>query len=70
MIRYYKEDRLPNNVRHLVKSRYYDFDIYQVTEVTRNGTMAYVIKLEDEKHWKTIKVVEDELQELDELSKG
>ncbi|HUQ64800.1 MAG TPA: hypothetical protein VM101_01510, partial [Flavitalea sp.] len=70
MIRYYKEDRLSNDVRHLVKSKYYDFDINQITEVTRNGKMAYVIKLDDKDHWKTIKVVEDEIQELDEFSKG
>lgn len=69
MLRYYKEEKLPKDVRHLVKSRYYDFDIYQVTEVTRNDKQAYVIKLQDKDHWKTIKVADNEIQILDEFLK-
>ncbi|HLG39968.1 MAG TPA: hypothetical protein VI461_09880, partial [Chitinophagaceae bacterium] len=34
MIRYYSEDKLPKEIRHLVKSNYYDFDIFIVTEVS------------------------------------
>jgi hypothetical protein len=69
-IRYYKEDKLPREVRHLVKSRFYDYSIYQVSEVTRNRKIAYIVKLEDKTHWKTIKVIGDAIETIDELSKS
>ena len=68
-LHYYKEDKLPRDVRHVVRSRFYDFSIYQVTEVKRNNKIAYVIKLEDKAIWKTIKVVDGEIEEIDELIK-
>ena len=69
MIRYYNEEKLPADVRHLVKSKYYDFSIYQVTEVTRNNKIAYVVKMEDKTLWKTIKVVDGEMEVTEEYSK-
>jgi len=68
-LHYYKEDKLPRDVRHVVRSRFYDFSIYQVTEVKRNNKIAYLIKLEDKAIWKTIKVVDGEIEEIDELIK-
>jgi hypothetical protein len=62
MIRHYYEEKLPREVRHLVKSNYYDFSIYHVTEVSRNDKIAYVLKLEDKTSWKTIKVVDGEME--------
>ena len=69
MLRYYKEEKLPSEVRHLVKSSYYDFDIYLVTEVHINGKIAYVVKMEDKTSWKTIKVVDGEMDDYGRIHK-
>ncbi|MGZ8541331.1 MAG: hypothetical protein ACXWV6_11820, partial [Chitinophagaceae bacterium] len=69
MIRYYNEEKLPADVRHLVKSNYYDFSIYHVTEVTRNNKIAYAVKMEDKTLWKTVKVVDGEMELMEEYSK-
>ena len=70
MIRHYNEEKLPREVRHLVKSNYYDFNIYHVTEISRNGIIAYGIKLEDKISWKTIKVIDGEMEVIDEYLKS
>jgi hypothetical protein len=70
MIRYYQEDKLPTSVRHLVKSEYYDFSISQITEVCRNGNIAYLIDIEDQSSWKTIKVFDNDMEVVEEFSKS
>jgi hypothetical protein len=69
MIRYYNEEKLPREVRHLVKSNYYDFSIYHVSEFRSNGKTAYVVVLEDKTSWKKIKVVDSEFEIIGEFSK-
>jgi hypothetical protein len=70
MIRSYAESHLPPEVRHLVKSRYYDFSIYHVTEITRNGKIVYGVMIEDKTSRKTIRVVDGEMEVVSEYSKS
>jgi hypothetical protein len=70
MIRYYNEEKLPPEVRTLIKTSYYDFSIYLVTEASRNGKIAYVVKIEDKTCWKTIKVVDGEMEVMKEYIKA
>ena len=70
MLRYYKEEKLPREIRGLVKSSYYDFNIYLVTEVHRNDKIAYVIKMEDKTSWKTVKVVDGEMEVTEDYKKS
>ena len=69
IIRYYYEEKLPREVRHLVRSNYYDFSIYHVSEFTSNGKTAYLVVLEDKTSWKKIKVVDGEIEVINEFSK-
>jgi hypothetical protein len=69
MIRYYNEEKLPREVRHLVKSNYYDFSIYHVSEFRSNGKTAYVVVLEDKNSWKKIRVADNEMEVIGEFSK-
>ena len=69
MIRYYNEIKLPRNIRHLIKTQYYDFDIFQITEFSRKGKIAYLTKIHDKDHWKTIVIVENEMEVVDEYPK-
>lgn len=70
VIRDYCEDRLPREIRHLVKSTYYDFDIYLINEVTMNGITAYVVKIQDKTSMKEIKVVGGVVEVMKEYIKA
>jgi hypothetical protein len=67
MIRYYTEDKLPNDVRHPVKSTYYDFNIFLVTEVTVGNQTAYLVKIKDKTCTKTIRVMNGEMAVIEEF---
>ena len=69
IVRYYFENRLPPAVRHLVKSTYYDFNIYHIIEPTLNGVTSYLVKMEGKSTWKTVKVVDGEMEEVEEYLK-
>lgn len=69
IIRYYFEEKLPTAIRHLVKSTSYDFHIFHVIEPTINGVTSYLVKMEDKTTWKTIKVVDGEIEVVEEYSK-
>ena len=70
MIRHYSEDKLPRDVRHLVKSTYYDYNIFLVVEVTFDNKTAYLVKMEDEKTLKTIRVVDGEMDVYEDFNKS
>jgi hypothetical protein len=67
MIRYYTEDKLPIEVRHPVKATYYDFNIFQVIEVTVGNQIAYLVKIEDKTSTKTIRVMNGEMNVVEEF---
>jgi hypothetical protein len=69
MIRSYFEDKLPREIRHLVKSTYYDFSICHVYEFNVEGITAYLVKMEDKTSWKTIRVIDREMKVMKEYSK-
>ena len=69
-IRYYGEDQLPKSVRRLVKTNYFDFDISQVIEIKHDNEFIYIVKLQDEKSLKTVRVSNGEIQVLEEYKRG
>lgn len=68
-INYYNEDQLPKDVRHSVKSNFYDYSIKQVSEVHKDGTVTYFVKVEDKVSIKTIRVVGEECEVVEEITK-
>ncbi len=48
-LRNYNEDKLPADVRHLIKSNYYDFSIFYISEVEKNNKLTYTIGIEDKR---------------------
>ena len=70
MLRHYNEEKLPPDVRHLVKSNYYDFSIYHVSEIRYNGKTEYFVRIEDKTCWKKIKVEDGEMEVVEEITKG
>jgi hypothetical protein len=68
-ILYYTEAGLPPQIRHLVKSHFYDYAITYVTEVHKNDAIAYYVKIEDTSTIKTLKIVEDEWEVVEKMVK-
>jgi hypothetical protein len=70
VIRYYTEDKLSNEVRHLVKANYCNYNILLVTEVTTGNQTAYLVKIEDEMCSKTIRVKNGGMEVMEEFVKS
>ena len=70
-IKVYDEWKLPKNVRHLVKSTYYDYSITQVEEIDRpNDIKVYLVHMCDATSWKNVQVRDGEMIVVEEFKKG
>jgi hypothetical protein len=69
-VRTYTEENLPKEVRHMVKSTYYDYSIFLVQEVTVGDKTAYLVKIEDASTLKTIRVIDGEMDVYEDFKKG
>ena len=65
--RYYREQQLPIEIYNLVKSTFYNYNIMQVTEVSIGRKTAYLVAIEDNNSLKTIKVVNDEMEVMQDV---
>ena len=68
-VRSYMEDKMPRNIRHLVKSSYYDYKINYVQEITVDRNIVYLVKIEDDKFFKTIRIQDGEMDEFEVIKK-
>jgi len=69
-VRSYDETNLPREIRHTVKSIYYDYDILHVQEITAGDKTAYLVKIEDDTSLKTIRVTNDQMDEYISFQKS
>jgi hypothetical protein len=71
-IRNYHEAKLPHEIRHLVKRKYYDFDIRLVQEIANDfgTTSAYFIHLEGKTQWITARVSNGHIDEFERFDKA
>ena len=69
-IRTYQENKMPKDVRKQVKSNYYDFAINQVNEVTIGEITAYLVRIEDAESFKTIRVIDGEMDVYEDHNKA
>lgn len=65
----YSEDMLANSVRHIVKTHFYDYEIIHVTEVHKNESKSFFVKVQDESSIKTVKVEGGDWEVVEELKK-
>lgn len=70
MLRTYSEDKLPYEVRDLVKSKYYDYNIMVVYEITHTDNITYIIKIEDSKKLKTLSVSDGNIEVIGDYVRG
>ena len=68
---FYKEDKLPRDVRSSVRSIYFDMNITLVEEVQTPNGKVYIVHLEDQSNIKILKVNDEgEIEIMQELTKG
>ncbi len=70
-IRSYDEDKMSQELRHVVKSTYYDYNINRVHEIeTPRDPITYVVQLEGKKDLINLKLYEGEMEEIQKFNKS
>lgn len=72
-VKNYSEEKLPGEVRNIVKSKYYDYSIFYVDELETldsGGMPTYLIHLEDKKTIKLVRVCDREMEVWKEYRKS
>ena len=66
----YDEKKLPESVRAIVKSTYYDYTISLVQEINMHTQTIYLIHMQDASTWKTLKIADGEMSILEDFNKS
>ena len=69
-ISYGHENNLPEDIRKMVKSSYFDLNITTAIKVEEGGRNIWVINLEDEKNLVLVRVEDDQLEEVGKYNKS
>ena len=69
-LKQYTEKELPVRVRAMVKSMYYDYPVAWVKEVNQSQSVVYLIHIENDREWKTIRVADDDMEVAEEFTKS
>lgn len=70
-IRTYDENKLPADIRHLVKSSYYDYNILQVQEIEKpSNAFTYIVHLDGQTKLINLKVINGEMEEWQKFDKS
>jgi hypothetical protein len=70
-IRNYDETKMPGDIRHMVKSTYYDYNIRLVQEIENNlNNIAYIVHLEGKTQWINVRVHDGEMDEFEKNNKS
>lgn len=68
-LKYYDESSMSPALRHQVKREYYDHKIVQVTEIERNRSTYFLVRMENDKEIITVKVANDEIAPFEKVDK-
>jgi hypothetical protein len=66
-IRIYNENSLPKDVRRLAKTTFFDHTVITVTELRYGKILAYFIKMKDKSGTKTVRVIDQQLEIVEEF---
>ena len=69
-LKYYDESKMSSELRQRVKSNYYDYTIVIVTEVFRNNQTYYLVKMENQNEYVTLKINEDDMIVFEKTTKA
>lgn len=66
---YYDESGLPEDLRHYVRSSYYDHKISLVTEVITNSVNYYLVRIENRSEILNLRIINDEITVYEQIRK-
>lgn len=69
-IRYYKESQLPVDIRKLIKDNFPCQTISCVREIISNNKMAFLITIDNGLEWRTLRIVDKEMELIETYKKG
>src|SRR5580765_1574269 len=70
-IRSYSEDKMPTDLRHIVKSTYYDYEINRVHEIeTPLDPVTYVVQLVGKKELISLGIYDGQIEVLKQFNKS
>ena len=69
-IKYGKEKDLPADVRKIIKSEYYDYDITAAIEVKADERNIWVVNMKDDTTYLTVRVEDGEMEKVQEFTKS
>jgi hypothetical protein len=69
-ISYGYEKNLPEDIRRLVKSSYYDYNIIRAIKVTEANRLIWIVNLEDARNLILVRLEEGELEEVQKIEKS
>ncbi|MES1220109.1 MAG: hypothetical protein ABUT20_31695 [Bacteroidota bacterium] len=71
-VKNYTEDKLPDGIRNLVRHAYYDYAIFHVKEIENedsNGIPTYIVYLENNDSYKSVRVYDWEMDIIEDFKK-
>lgn len=68
-VRYYTPELLPAPVAKMIEDEFQGYEMKYVSEVTTNGLTAYLVNIENKRGYKTIRVVDGNLDIYNEFDK-
>jgi Tfp pilus assembly protein PilV len=71
-MKYYGEEKMLHEIRHIVKSTYYDYSIVYAQEIETtdsDGVPTYVVCVEDKAKIKMLRLIDGEMSEWKEFTK-
>jgi len=70
-IRSYNEEKMQPDMRHIVKSTYYDYGITRVHEIeTPQGLVTYVVQLAGKKELINLRIYDGEMEVMEKFNKS
>jgi hypothetical protein len=71
IMKYYEEKQMARNIRAIIKSTYYDYNIYIIQEIeTPDHPTVYIVNLQGETDWKKVKLCQGEMEVIEEFKRG
>ncbi len=72
-LKHYSEDKMPQNIRAIIKPEYYDYSITSVDEVENidsNGIPTYIVHLEDKNNIKLVRIYDRQMDVWEKFQKS
>ncbi len=70
ILKVYKENKLSDDIRHMVKREYYDATITLIKELETNDGLVIYVHMQDKGTWKIVSIADGEMKLVENFNKG